>query len=130
MTTSIVAQLDTAVRAVAPILGVSIGLLSDKATWRIDFDPGATVTERQDAQGVVDAFDVTAVEADAALETTAVEALADGAQTDPVFTTLADATEPEIATFIGNTFPSLDTQQQAVLKLLLHFTVLELRRGS
>ena len=43
---------------VAPITGVSLGMLADKTTWRIDFRPEATSQQQADAQAVVDAFDV------------------------------------------------------------------------
>jgi hypothetical protein len=48
------------VAAVAPIVGVSVGSVDDKATWRIDFDPKATDAQRKAAQAVIDAFDVAA----------------------------------------------------------------------
>ena len=57
-----IAKLDAAVKAAAPIFGVSVGNKSDKATWRIFFKPEATDPQRSAAQGVVDAFDVEAAE--------------------------------------------------------------------
>lgn len=52
------ATLHAAIAAVCPIHGVSIGRKDDKATWRIDFVPGATSGERADAEAVLAAFDV------------------------------------------------------------------------
>ncbi len=51
-------KLDAQLKAVAPIHGVSIGKLDDKATWRVDFKPEATAEQRQAAQAVIDAADV------------------------------------------------------------------------
>lgn len=53
-------NLDLAIRAVCPILGVSIGRADDKQTWRIDYDPVATTLQRAAAQAVVDGFDAQA----------------------------------------------------------------------
>jgi len=50
------------IEAVAPVIGVAIGDLSNKPTWRIDFKPEATAQQRLDAQAVVGAFDVVAEE--------------------------------------------------------------------
>lgn len=46
------------VASVSPIDGVAIGRQDDKSTWRIDFKPEATASERMLAQDVLDAFDV------------------------------------------------------------------------
>ena len=59
---TILEVLDSKIRVVAPIDGVSLGSLLDKSTWRIDFKPEATVQQRIDAQAVVDTFDVVAEE--------------------------------------------------------------------
>jgi hypothetical protein len=42
---------------VCPIVGVSVGKLADKATWRIDFAPEATAEQRTAAQAALQAFD-------------------------------------------------------------------------
>jgi hypothetical protein len=62
----IASALDAAVKAVCPIYGVSVGIVSDKATWRIDFRPEATTQQRAAAQAVVTSFDP--VSADAPLD--------------------------------------------------------------
>ena len=59
---SLVAVLHAFIAAVCPIEGVAIGRSNDKTTWRIDFAPEATTTQRLAAQAVVDAFDVAAEE--------------------------------------------------------------------
>ena len=51
--------LDARIRAAAPIDGVSVGRLSDKSTWRIDFKPEATLPERQAARAAITSFNVT-----------------------------------------------------------------------
>ena len=57
---SALTKLDAAIAAVCPILGVSVGRWNDKASWRINFKPEATVQQRADAQTVLLAFDVAA----------------------------------------------------------------------
>jgi hypothetical protein len=49
--------LDRAIRAVAPIEGVSVGAPEDKQSWRIDFAAQATEDERAAAEAVVAGFD-------------------------------------------------------------------------
>lgn len=56
----ITAKLDTAIRAVCPIHGVSIGRAGNKATWRIDFKEEATAEQRAAAQLVLQSFDPSA----------------------------------------------------------------------
>lgn len=48
-----IVELDQAIKAVCPATGVSVGTLSDKTTWRIDFQPEATEPQRAAAQAVV-----------------------------------------------------------------------------
>ena len=50
-------KLDTALKAVCPCTGVSIGNLTDKTTWRVDFLPEATDAQKAAAQAVIDAAD-------------------------------------------------------------------------
>lgn len=50
-------NLTKAVHAVCPIVGVSIGSVGDKGTWRIDFDPTATDAQKAAAQAALNAFD-------------------------------------------------------------------------
>lgn len=40
-----------------PIEGVSIGSLTDKSTWRIDFTLEATEAQRTQAQALLESFD-------------------------------------------------------------------------
>ncbi len=51
-----IVRLDTALKAVCPIYGVSVGDPQDKATWRIDFKPEATQGQREAAAQVMAAF--------------------------------------------------------------------------
>ena len=57
---TIAAALEAAIKAVCPILGVSIGRVADKATWRIDFDPTATAEQRAAAAEAFASFDTAA----------------------------------------------------------------------
>lgn len=58
MDTLLAGILHAKVAAVASIVGVSLGRVDDKSTWRIDFDPRATDAERRAAQSVIVFFDV------------------------------------------------------------------------
>lgn len=49
--------LDQAIRAACPIDGVSIGKAQDKTTWRIDFKPEATESERAAASAILAQID-------------------------------------------------------------------------
>jgi len=60
MSTSLLNRLTSAVAAVAPIYGVSIGTWDDKETWVVSFKPEATEQQRTAAAGVITAFDVAA----------------------------------------------------------------------
>ena len=50
---SAAARLDAAIRAVCPIVGVSVGSWTDRATWRVDFAPEATAAERTAASAPI-----------------------------------------------------------------------------
>jgi len=63
-------ELDVALKAVCPIVGVSIGRSNDRATWRIDFEDRATAEQRAAARAVMDAFDPEAPEPEAPKEET------------------------------------------------------------
>lgn len=56
-----------AVAAVAPIIGVSIGIVAEKATWQITFHPAATSAQRADAQGIMAMFDPLTIDTRSAL---------------------------------------------------------------
>lgn len=58
-------RLSNAIALVCPIHGVSIGLIGDKATWKISFKPEATANQIAAANEVVQTFD-TSPEAESA----------------------------------------------------------------
>lgn len=125
---TVVTRLHKDIRAVCPIVGVSIGRLSDKASWRMDFAAEATAPQRAAAQAVVDAFDVAAVEAAEQAEQDALDALDAGASADAAFQAIKTMTGADLATFIDTTFPGMTPPQRRVMKLLLHVAALVLRR--
>lgn len=50
-------QLDQALRAAGlPLVGVSLGRLADKTTWRVDLEPTATDLQQRQASQLVAAF--------------------------------------------------------------------------
>lgn len=55
-----ISRLHQQIAAVAPILGVAIGNETNKQTWRVDFEPFATQTERDAAAAVIQAFNINA----------------------------------------------------------------------
>lgn len=111
-------NLDTAIRAVCPIHGVSVGRANDKTTWRIDFTSDATPEQRVAAQAVVAAFDSVAEEAAVDSKRLAREALVSTAKLNTVFDNLS--TEAEISAFVLRVFPAFTPEQRAVLSLLVH----------
>jgi hypothetical protein len=52
----LVTRLDTAIRAVASIDGVSIGNPADKLTWQVQFSPTANAPQKTAAQAVIDGY--------------------------------------------------------------------------
>lgn len=74
--------LDQNLRAAGiPILGVSMAVAGDKATWRVDYAPEATAAHKTQGAGLVAAFIVDAVavadaEAKSDIDAKAVKALA------------------------------------------------------
>ena len=54
-------KLDQALKAVAPVDGVSVGVLTDKTTWRVDFQTTATDAQKAAAQAVIDNCDLTTI---------------------------------------------------------------------
>ena len=126
---SLTAALDTALRAVAPIIGISIGRMDDRRTWRIDFAPEATQSQRDAAASVIAAFDVAAVEAAEAAEAAAINTLALATRGDAVFQSLRQATAAEISAHINTTFPTSTLAQRNVLKLLVMVAAAVLRKG-
>lgn len=52
------AEVHAKAAAVAPISGVSLGSLTDKTTWRVQYQDSATDTQKAAAQSVIDAIDL------------------------------------------------------------------------
>lgn len=59
---SVTQAITRAIAAVAPIDGVAFPDLTDKKSWRIDYQPSATDQHKAAAQAVIDGFDVNAPE--------------------------------------------------------------------
>ncbi len=43
-----------------PIVGISIGKIDDKGTWRVDYEGEPTSEQLASAKGAIDAFDIAA----------------------------------------------------------------------
>jgi len=124
---TITAHLDAAVRAVAPIVGVSVGRIDDKATWRIDFAPEATKEERAAAQQVAASFNVAAAKNAEQAEAAVLDTLKAESRTHPLFEKLPAIDGGEIDRLIGATFPDMTAEQQEVLAFLLRFVITQIR---
>jgi hypothetical protein len=113
-----IAALDTAVKAVCPIHGVSFGRVGDKATWRIDFKDEATAEQRAAAQDVLASFDPAAkTPEDLRLEADSAERLQ--AKLDSAVMQLANATPAQLVAYARNNFPSLSLAEQNRLGAIL-----------
>ena len=49
-----------------PLVGVTLGTRTDKATWRVDWSQPPTAQQQATAQAIIDAFDIATEEAKAA----------------------------------------------------------------
>jgi hypothetical protein len=114
-------RLHQAVAAVAPIDGVSIGNLSNRSTWVVSYQTGATPAQRTAGQNVINTFDPTAP--------TAEETRIGNLRNDPTATelknTLLGATPAQIDAYVnsqGNDLPST----RALLKKMLLLTAVSL----
>lgn len=52
------ADIHNAISQVCPIDGISVGSIADKSTWRVDYSPSATTTQKTAAEDVVRTIDV------------------------------------------------------------------------
>jgi len=105
------------VGAVCPIYGISIGVKTDKSTWRIDFDPAATDAQKAAAQTVVQNFDVAAEEA---TETAQAQTNADlelQAKADTVIAQLQSASITQIQNYVQNNVTDLASAKAFLVKL-------------
>lgn len=66
---NITGALHAAVAAVAPIVGVSIGVVTDRATWRIEYTDDATAEQIAEGDAVLAAFDPATVPDDRRIQT-------------------------------------------------------------
>lgn len=57
MQDTIPGRLHAAIAQVCPVVGVCLHDLADRSTWQVDYDPGATVEQRQAAAAVISGFD-------------------------------------------------------------------------
>ena len=112
-----VSVLSDAISAVCPIQGVSMGRAQDKSTWRIDFDPSATDTQKAAAQTVVQNFDVTAEEAAEAAQAQTDANLVLQAKADTVIAQLQSASITQIQNYVQNNVTDLASAKAFLVKL-------------
>jgi len=110
-------KLYAAISQVAPIEGVAIGVLNDKTTWRIDFDPSATDTQKAAAQAVIQAFDVAAEEAAEATQAQINANLALQAKADAVIAQLQSASITQIQNYVQTNVTDLASAKAFLVKL-------------
>ena len=109
--------LHIALSAAAPILGISVGSVNDKSTWRIDFDPSATLAQQAAAQVVLQAFDVAAEEAAETSQAQRNNDLTIQAKADAVVQQLLTATPTQIVNYVQNNVTDLASAKVLMAKL-------------
>ena len=117
-----IAELDAVVKAVAPILGVSVGRWDDRKTWRIDFADAATEEQKRTAASVVASFDYATPSADE----TRRDSIARDAGRSALVERLGAATAAEIDAWVEQSATNL-AGTRAVLKSLLKLIASDLR---
>ncbi len=117
-------RLHSAIAAVCPIFGVSIGDPANKATWIIHFDPVAMPAQRTAAQGVVNSLDNSgAPEAAEAVRVAGFRA--DAGRIDQLNRSKT-ATPAQIRTWVGSNVTTL-AQARTVLANILILIALDTR---
>ncbi len=107
-----------AIAAVCPILGVSVGDWTNKATWRIDFDPAATAPQIAAAQAAMQAFDPVAQQS---ADNSRITGLQGDTNYQALIAQIQASTVAQIDTWITNNVTTLAqarTVLAAVIKLL------------
>ena len=115
--------LHNAVAAVAPIVGVQMGSIADRSTWRVDFSPEATVEQRGAAASVLATFDPTAPTPDAARET---QFLGDADRID-IMSRLTSATPAQIKSYVDSSVTNLASTKTLLAKVMLVLAVMAKR---
>ena len=119
-------KLDAAIRAVAPIDGISIGDPGNKATWAIQFRPEATDPQKAAAQAVLNAFDaVTAQLPDPRV--VADNAELNTGRLDVTILSLINQTRAEWLTWAGSNFPSLTIAERNRMGTICWILALSIR---
>lgn len=124
-------RLDAAIRAVCPIVGVSLEKAADKRTWRIQFAAGATDAQKVAAQAVLDAFDTAAADAAEAARAARLatdEQEAADARTTAAIVTLLDATPAQRIAWAQANFPTLTAAEGARMGMLLNILAVAARQ--
>jgi hypothetical protein len=114
-----ISDLHNKIQAVAPIDGVSVGIVSDKSTWRINFQPAATSLQRAAAQTVIDNYDPIAVDAAVVQRATDFNS---SPETVDLIARARTATNAQIDTWLTNNVTNLvqaRTVLGAIIKLLI-----------
>lgn len=120
--------LHAAIAAVAPINGVSVGLIADKATWRVDFDISATQTQKDAAATIIANYTVdgsgntTAQNAEIARQTD----IRSASDRSVLLNQLRIANAAQINTWVDNNVTSL-ADARTVLKAILKVIALDAR---
>lgn len=129
VTAQMMQALHTAISAVCPIHGVSMGDENNRATWAADFAPEATEAERTAAQNVIDTVDI--LGPIAAEVARAASIRTDGDRID-ILNRLKTATLAEMNTYVNNqiaggTVTQLRDQTRAMFKRVLAAIMLDAR---
>lgn len=104
------------VAAVCPISGVAVGQISNRATWRADFDPAASPAQRSAAANVLATFDLAAAVATEAARENGIDGDADLAD---LINRLRAATADQIKNYVQNNVTDLPSAKILFAKILL-----------
>lgn len=118
---SAAAILHRQVSSVCPVLSVSVGLVSDRSTWGVTFDPAATAAQKNTANGLLSTFDLAGAVATAIQDNAAVGADADFAD---LLTKLQSATPTQIKNYVQNNVTDLPSAKILLAKILLALSLL------
>lgn len=127
---SLAASLISAIQAVCPIEGISVGVRDDKSTWRIDFAASANSEQRAAAVAVITGFDVSAVQVQ---DTQALQRRAadlqelNDARADAAVLALLDMTPAQRMQWARNNFPSLTLAEQNRMGMLMTMVAVSMR---
>jgi len=126
----LITKLDELIRSVCNIDGLSIGMDNDKSTWIISFAPNATQQQMEDAQAVIDNFDIEAYRQDELLK--AQRVVVDriefqNAKSNPAIIQIINMNPVQALSFARENFPSLTVAEQDIIATIMNMASMAMR---